>query len=105
MAAPGVAIAGDIGQYLPMTQMTPVLVRMPAGLLAAIDALRGDVPRAVWIRRCCERVATPPTTVWGGYGGTPNAAVARPMKPGETVSLQLGPVERKPGSMLKKGKT
>lgn len=43
-----------------MTQMTPILVRMPPELLAQIDDMRGDVPRAVFVRRCCERTVGEP---------------------------------------------
>ena len=35
--------------------MKPVLVQFADDLVARIDQARGDVPRAVWIRRACER--------------------------------------------------
>lgn len=97
------ATSPDIDQYRPMTQMTPVLVRMSAELIAQIDAARGDVPRAVFIRRCCEGVVTPKQahTQFMGMNVevdshlSPNTIVIRPPAP-------LGPERPRPGDLLKK---
>lgn len=38
-----------------MADATRLELRLPAALLAQIDAARGDVPRAVWVRQALER--------------------------------------------------
>lgn len=43
-----------------MVEKTPVLIRFDAAQLAEIDLVRGDVPRAAFIRKCVSHALHPP---------------------------------------------
>jgi len=98
-----------------MKKTEGVLLKFEPEFLSRIDAVRGDVPRTVWIRRCIEVGLASATDeasagrVGGSFGSAkflqpaPQAeppAVRHEFRP--VASLQLGPTHRKPGAGLKK---
>lgn len=80
--------------------LKPILLRMPDELVAQIDAARGDVPRSVFIRRCCER-AVAPGYVTPAFQEVREKMIEDYTKPRELPGVTSGPVKPAYGSRLK----
>lgn len=94
-----------------MAKMTTVLLRLEPELLDAIDRARGDVPRALFVRkRLAEAVAAPAQVATparklpngGGYMAPSGGPPTKPPTGGSSV--QFGPTPRAPGVGLKPDK-
>lgn len=74
---------------------TRVHISLPVEVLAAVEKVRGDVPRAVWIRRAVEAKLPPTLRLQVGEArelreGPPEPTVGR------TVEVPVAPVEKEP---------
>lgn len=86
-----------------MTKMTSVLLRLEPGLLSAIDKVRGDVPRSVFIRkRLLASISDPVVPDCAEEGAFVHADTGEEYDSG--LRVQVGPAASKPGSRLKPDK-
>lgn len=73
--------------------LRPVSFRWEAGLIEAVDGVRGDVPRSVWVRRAVEVALAEARFGPGASGPGERVEGRRPFVSPETVERAL---EREP---------